>query len=304
MDSGLRPIGTESKPAQEDQNMAHNFLSELTGSFAMPAAENPTVAMVEAAYRHHGLDWRYINCEVTPENLGHAVAGARAMNWAGFNCSLPHKVAVIQHLDGLGTSAEIMGAVNCVVRRGSSYIGENTDGKGFLSSLRELADPAGLSVVMFGAGGAARAVGVELALAGAKTLTVVNRDPERGRAVVDLLNARTAARAELVEWSQTYRVPEATDLVVNATSIGLYPDIEARLDVDLDSLKPSMVVADIIPNPPRTKLIIEAERRGCKVLDGLGMLVNQGVIGIKYWTGVDVDAGVMRQTLHALFLRS
>ena len=82
--------------------MAHNFLSELTGSFAMPAAENPTVAMIEAAYRHHKLDWRYINCEVTPQNLGAAVAGARAMNWAGFNCSLPHKVAVIQHLDGLG----------------------------------------------------------------------------------------------------------------------------------------------------------------------------------------------------------
>ena len=95
-----------------------NFLSELTGSFAQPSAENPTVAMVEAAYRHHGLDWRYINCEVPPEKLGDAVRGARAMGWKGFNCSLPHKVAVIEHLDGLGESAAIMGAVNCVVRRG------------------------------------------------------------------------------------------------------------------------------------------------------------------------------------------
>src|SRR5215470_3528004 len=130
----------------------NSFLSQLTGSFAFPAAENPTVAMIESAYQHHGLDWRYINCEITPQNLPAAVAGARAMNWAGFNCSLPHKVAVIQHLDGLGESAEIMGAVNCVVRRGTSYIGENTDGKGFLSSLRELVDPVGQSVVMFGAG--------------------------------------------------------------------------------------------------------------------------------------------------------
>ena len=121
--------------------MAHNFLSELTGCFAMPAAENPTVAMIEAAYRNHQLDWRYINCEVTPENLGAAVAGARAMNWAGFNCSLPHKVAVIRHLDGLGESAEIMGAVNCVVRRDASYIGENTDGKGFLSRFRKWSIP-------------------------------------------------------------------------------------------------------------------------------------------------------------------
>ena len=281
--------------------MAHNFLSELTGCFAMPAAENPTVAMIEAAYRHHQLDWRYINCEVTPENLGAAVAGARAMNWAGFNCSLPHKVAVIRHLDGLGESAEIMGAVNCVVRRDASYIGENTDGKGFLASLQEVVDPVGLSVVMFGAGGAARAVSVELALAGATSITVVNRDLARGSAVVDLLNQRTGTRSVLVEWSSTYRVPETADIVINATSIGLFPHVDARLDLDVETLRPRMVVADIIPNPPRTRLIVDAEQRGCKVIDGLGMLVNQGVIGVKYWTGIDVDPAVMRNTIADLF---
>jgi len=281
--------------------MARNFLSELTGCFAMPARENPTVAMIEAAYRHHGLDWRYINCEVAPENLGAAVAGARAMNWAGFNCSLPHKVAVIQHLDGLGESAEIMGAVNCVVRRGDRYIGENTDGKGFLASLRELIDPKDRDVVMFGAGGAARAVGVELALAGARSITVVNRDPARGMAVVELLNQRTGTSAELVEWRGTYRVPESAAIVINATSIGLYPDVDARLDLDVQTLRPEMVVADIIPNPPRTRLVRDAESRGCRVIDGLGMLVNQGVIGVKYWTGVDVDPAVMRKTLSDIF---
>jgi shikimate 5-dehydrogenase len=104
--------------------MALNFLSRLTGSFAMPAAENPTVAMVEAAYRHHGLDIRYINCEVPPEKLADAVKGARAMGWIGFNCSIPHKVAVIEHLDGLGDSATVIGAVNCAVRRGEKFIGE------------------------------------------------------------------------------------------------------------------------------------------------------------------------------------
>jgi shikimate dehydrogenase len=280
---------------------AHNFLSELTGCFAFPAAENPTVAMIESAYRHHGLDWRYINCEVTPENLAAAVAGARAMNWAGFNCSLPHKVAVIPHLDGLGQSAEIMGAVNCVVRRGGSYVGENTDGKGFLASLSEIVDPAGRRIVMFGAGGAARAVGVELALAGAAAITVVNRDPTRGKAVVDLINARTRTRADLVTWASRYRIPEGTDIVVNATSIGLFPDVDAMLDVDTETLKPDMVVADIIPNPPRTRLLADAEKRGCRTIDGLGMLVNQGVIGVKHWTGVDVDATVMRKTLSDLF---
>ena len=142
-----------------------NFLSTLTGCFAMPAAENPTVVMVEAAYHHHGLDWRYINCEIPPALLGDAVRGARAMGWAGFNCSLPHKVAVIEHLDGLGQSAEIMGAVNAVVRRGERYIGENTDGKGFVQSLQGLIGPKGKNVMIFGAGGAARAVSVNRARA-------------------------------------------------------------------------------------------------------------------------------------------
>ena len=281
--------------------MSHNFLSQLTGSFAMPAAENPTVAMVEAAYHHHGLDWRYINCEVPPEKLADAVLGARAMGWAGFNCSLPHKVEVIQYLDGLGASAEVIGAVNCAVRRDGKFIGENTDGKGFLQSLMAVISPKGLNAVMFGAGGAARACAVEMALAGLSHITIVNRDAKRGQVLVDLINSKTPAKAELVVWDKAFAVPADTAIVVNATSIGLYPDVDARVNVDMASITPTMVVADIIPNPPRTLLIREAEARGCRVIDGLGMLVNQGVIGIKYWTGVDVDAGVMRRTVEEIF---
>ncbi len=281
--------------------MTHHFLSKLTGSFALPADENPTVAMVEAAYRHHQLDIRYINCEVPPEKLGDAVKGARAMGWIGFNCSIPHKVAVIEHLDGLGESAAVMGAVNCAVLRDGKFIGENTDGKGFLQSLRGVIDPAGKTIVMFGAGGAARAIGVELAFAGAKRIVVVNRTETRGRDLVDLLNSRTKVKAEFVLWSKTYAIPAEAGIVVNATSIGLYPDVNGRLDLEVSTLRPGLVVADVITNPPRSPLIRDAEARGCVVLDGLGMVVNQGVIGIKYWTGVDVDAAVMRRTLEELF---
>jgi shikimate dehydrogenase len=277
------------------------FLSILTGSFATPADENPTVAMVEAAYRHHGLNARYVNCEVAPEALGDAVRGARAMGWVGFNCSIPHKVAVIEHLDGLADSATVIGAVNCVVRRDGRLIGENTDGQGFLTSLQTVVDPSGKALVVFGAGGAARAIAVETALAGASSITIVNRDPARGAELVALVNERTPARAELVVWDGAYVVPAGTDIVVNATSIGLFPDVDAQLDLDLDSLRPGMVVADVIPNPPRTRLIRDAEARGCTVLDGLGMLVNQGVIGIKHWTGIDPDPAVMRAKLEELF---
>jgi shikimate dehydrogenase len=281
--------------------VARSFLSALTGSFAMPAAENPTVAMIEAAYRHHGLAARYLNCEVAPGALGDAVRGAAAMGWVGFNCSIPHKVAVIEHLDGLGESAEVIGAVNCVVRRDGRLVGENTDGQGFLTSLRTVVDPAGRSLVLFGAGGAARAIAVETALAGARAITVVNRDRRRGEELVALLQDRTPAAAEFVPWDGRYRVPETADIVVNATSVGLFPDVDARLDVDPGSLRPHMTVADVIPNPPVTRFLREAEARGCSVLDGTGMLVNQGVISIRHWTGIDADAAVMRRTIDELF---
>jgi len=279
-----------------------SFLSILTGSFAMPAAENPTVAMVEAAYQHHGIDARYINCEVAPDALGDAVRGARAMGWAGFNCSIPHKVSVIEHLDSLGESAAVIGAVNCVVRRGERLIGENTDGIGFLASLRTVADPRGRSLLLLGAGGAARAIAVEAALAGAARITVVNRDRSCGAELVALLNERTPAQADLVVWDGVQRVPEGTDIVINATSVGLFPDVDARLELEAGDLRPGMMVADVIPNPPRTRLIRDAEARGATTLDGIGMLVQQGVAGIGHWTGVDVDPAVMRRALAAIFL--
>lgn len=281
--------------------MTMNFLSSLTGSFAQPAAENPTVAMIEAAYRHHGLEWRYINCEVAPENLAAAVRGARAMGWVGFNCSLPHKVTVIEHLDGLAPSAEIIGAVNTVVMREGLWIGENTDGQGFVEALRPMCEIEGQRVTLFGAGGAARAVAVELALAGAAHIGIVNRGRLRGQELADLVSSRTSASAEYLHWHPAMPIPVGTGIVVNATSIGLYPNVNDQLDVDWSSLRPGMVVADAIPNPPLTHLIRTAEAAGCTVLDGLGMLVNQGAIAIRLWTGVDVDRSVMRRELEAIF---
>ncbi len=280
---------------------ALNFKQELTGAFGCPIAENPTQVMIEAAYRHHGLDWRYLTIEVTKEGLADAVRGARAMGFRGFNCTIPHKVAVIEHLDGLGESARVMGAVNCVVVRDHRLIGENTDGKGFLAALETIAHPRGKRVVVFGAGGAARAVTVELALAGAKSFTIVNRGEERGAELTRLLVDRVKADARFVPWRGTFRVPDGTDIVVNATSIGLYPSVTERLAVDVSTLGPTMIVADVIPNPPRTQLVIDAEKGGCKVIDGLAMLVNQGVIGIKHWTGIDPDPAVMRKALEDVF---
>ena len=280
-------------------SQSQHFLHELVGSLSQGADGNPTVAMVEAAFRHHGLHWRYINMEVSPANLGTAVKGAKAMGFRGFNCSLPHKVSVIAHLDGLGQSAAVMGAVNCVVLRDGRLIGENTDGKGFLKSLQSMIDPQGKSVVLFGAGGAARAIAVELGLAGVRHITIVNRSEQRGAELVNVLREQLQLEAQLVVWSGDYTVPEGTDVVINGTSIGLY-DPEARVAIDLNSLRPGMIAADVVFNPVRTRFLTEAAARGCRPLDGLGMLVNQGIVGIQYWTGIDPQPEVMRQALESV----
>jgi len=278
-----------------------NFKQELTAAFGQPISENPTQVMVEAAYRYHDLDWRYLTIEVAPDGLEDAVKGAKAMGFRGFNCTIPHKVKVIEYLDGLGESASLMGAVNCVVRKDGQWIGENTDGKGFVESLRELTDPSGKNVVIFGAGGAARAIGVEVALAGASKITIVNRTVERGEELTKLLDEKLPVEADFVPWDGVYAAPDGTDVLINATSIGLFPDVDARLDLDIGTLREGMVVADVIPNPPATNLVRDARAKGCKVIDGLGMLVNQGVIGIRHWTGVDPDPAIMRVALEEVF---
>ncbi|MEI2809319.1 MAG: shikimate dehydrogenase [Nocardioides sp.] len=284
-------------PTAAEPSAAPDFLPALTGSFSSPAAGNPTGVMVEAAYRHHGIHARYVNCEVAAGQVTSAVAGAWAMGWIGFNCSLPHKVAVLENLVGLSESAEIIGAVNCAVRADNGFIGHNTDGKGFLTSLQTVADPGGASIVLYGAGGAARAVAVELALAGAAEIVVVNRDRGRGQELVDLIDRRTPARARLEQWQPAHPVPAAADVVVNATSVGLFPDVGARPDLDYATLRAGQVVADVIFNPVSTRLLRAAEEAGCVPLDGRGMLVNQAVEGIRLWTGVEVDAGVMSGVL-------
>lgn len=284
-----------------------NFKQELTGAFGQPIAENPTQAMVEAAYRHHKLDWRYLSIEVAPDGLADAVEGAKAMGFIGFNCTIPHKVSVIQYLDGLGDSALLMGAVNCVVRRGTQWIGENTDGKGFVESLCRRFDPVGKNVVLFGAGGAARAISVELCLAGIAGITIVNRTADRGQSLSELLSTKVtdsvqrALDIQFTLWDGVYEVPSDADLVVNATSIGLYPDTNDTLSIATDSIQSQMFVADVIPNPPETLFIKMAKARGCEVIDGLEMLVAQGVIGIRHWAGIDADAVVMRQALENVF---
>lgn len=261
-----------------------------------PVAGNPTQFMMEKAFAAARLDWRYLTLEVSPENLAAAVSGMRAMGFRGANFTIPHKVAVLPYLDELSEAARLMGAVNCVNRVGTKLVGENTDGKGFVQSLETLTSPRDKRIVVLGAGGAARAIAVELGLSGVAELTIVNRDETRGQQLVKLLREEVHVESRFHHWENDFEVPEGTEVVVNATSIGL-GDATARVPLSINTLDPSMIVADVIFNPPATRLVREAADRGCQVLDGLGMLVNQGVIAFKIWTGADPDVPVMREAL-------
>jgi shikimate dehydrogenase len=276
-----------------------SFRHELTGCFSQGSDSNPTVVMAEAAYKAHGLHFRYINTEVEPKDLEAAVNGARAMNWKGFNCSIPHKTEVIKYLDGLGESATVIGAVNCVVNREGKLIGENTDGKGFVKAFEELRSASGQVIVVLGAGGAARAIAVELALAGAKKIYIVNRTADRGKLLTNLINEKTKATAEFVLWDRTFVIPTDATAVINSTSIGM-AGAGALQDIYYDSIDESMLVADVIINPPSTPFLEEAAKRGAKTLNGHGMVVYQAVVGIKYWTGADVNPEILRAQLVAV----
>ena len=279
--------------------MPANYQAELVGVFGQPVAENPTGVMQEAGFAAAGLNWRYLNFEVPPDRLGAAMAAIDALGMRGINLTIPHKVAVIEHLDELSPEARAIGAVNTVRVEGSKKIGENTDGKGFLRGVRNDAgmDPQGKRVVLLGAGGAARAIGTELVLAGVSDLLVVNRSQERGSGMSEDLKAATGGPVRFRQWSGTLAVPADCDLLVNATSIGLYPDVDAAPDVDLSAAQPGMLVADAVFNPPETRLLAAARERGLETLDGLSMLVYQGVIAFEMWTGQSPDEAAMKAAL-------
>jgi len=281
--------------------MPANFKAELVACFGQPVAENPTGAMQEAAFRALGLNWRYLTVEVPPEKLRDAMVGVRAFGMQGVNLTIPHKVSVIQHLDRIAPDAALIGTVNTVRREGDHLIGENTDGKGFLRGVRTDAglDPKGKRVVVLGAGGAARAILAELALAGAADLLVVNRSIQRGEEMVADLASKTKARIRFQPWHGTYAVPEDADLLVNATSIGLYPDVDSMPPVDLRAARPGLVVCDVVFNPPETPFLKAARQRGLPTLDGLAMLVYQGAIGFELWTGRKAPDAVMIEALRA-----
>jgi shikimate dehydrogenase len=265
-----------------------------------PVRHSVSPAMHAAAFRELGIDARYDLRDVPLDDLGLAIARLREPNVLGANITVPHKQAAMPYLDEIAEAAAEIGAVNTICNRQGRLVGYNTDAPGFLAALAEAGfDPRGATVALLGAGGAARAVAHALAEADAAELFILNRTSDRAVSLAQALVARFGARAywglpatrqQLEEW-----VPRCA-LVVNCTTLGMHEPVSP---LPSSALRPGMLVVDIIYNPPRTRLLAEAEAAGARTQNGLPMLVHQAAAAFALWTGQPAPVETMRAAAQA-----
>ncbi|HOM80244.1 MAG: shikimate dehydrogenase [Armatimonadetes bacterium] len=274
--------------------------TRIAAVWGWPVRHSFSPPMHNAAFRHLGMDWCYVPFEVSPEALPDAVRAVRALGIVGVNATIPHKEALVGLVDEVDPEALAVGAVNTIHNDGGVLRGYSTDGEGFLGALRdEGADPAGKRVVVLGAGGSARSVVVSLARAGASAITIANRTLSRAEVLAELGNewgCKTTRGVSLDAGGLRECIREA-EILVNATSVGMHPRADAPLLVPEDGLHPNLFVYDLIYNPPVTRLMAAAQRRGARAANGLRMLVLQGAASFRIWTGQQPPVAVMERAL-------
>lgn len=274
----------------------------LCGLFGYPVAHSFSPKMHNAAFQDLNLNWVYLPFNVPPEHLKQAVAAVRALNLAGVNVTVPHKQAVLPYLDELTPAADAIGAVNVIINEKGKLIGDNTDGAGFTKALREETGftPKGKCAVILGAGGAARAVAVQLAFEGIKEIAVVNRSLSRAENLAKTLLQRHNVKVSVLTFEQEtilLEVLRGADLVVQATKVGMHPHVEQCLPIPDAALHKNQVVCDLIYNPVATKFLQLAKSAGAVTVNGLGMLLYQGVLAFELWTKTKAPVDVMREAL-------
>jgi len=281
-----------------------NGLTKVCGIFGKPLKHTFSPAMHNAAFEAAGLNYIYVPFEVEENELPAAVKAIKALGLLGVNITIPYKEAVIPYLDEVSVDAGLIGAVNTVVNRQGYLYGENTDGRGFLRAISEELgfNPDGKTVFVLGAGGAARAVAVQLALSGVKKITLANRSKSRAVELAQLIMEKIGTPVQVEDWPsdespQHRSLLEDVDLVVQATPVGMYPQVSATVPLSFEGLKPGAVVCDLIYNPKQTRFLERAVQAGADTMNGLGMLLYQGVLAFELWTGREAPVQVMKEAL-------
>ena len=277
----------------------HTRFGGLLGS---PVAHSLSPAMNNYSFLACGFDAVYLAFDVGEEKLGETVRVFRDLNTFGFNLTMPDKKRVMEYLDEVSQAARLIGAVNTVVNENGRLIGYNTDGSGYTESVREQGfDLKGREVTLLGAGGAAGAAAVQMALDGVKRLHIVNRSSrswEEARHLADRISKETSCRADLTDLADERALEqliERSDLLTNATSVGMAPDTDASPLSDPSVLRSGLVVSDIIYNPRETKLMKQARSAGCRTFNGMYMLLWQGAEAFRLWTGKQMPVEQVRE---------
>jgi shikimate dehydrogenase len=270
--------------------------TQLVGVIGWPVEHSLSPTMHNAAFAALGLDWVYLPLPVYPDHLGEAVRGLRALGFVGVNVTVPHKEAILPHLDDISQAAQVIGAVNTVVVRDGSLYGDNTDARGFIASLRERGfDPSGTYCAVLGAGGAGRAVVHALADTGALQISVYNRTLSRAKGLCrDMAKFHTNVRFEAIPIEDVSAIGEETDLLVNTTSLGMWPQVDESPWPGDVPLPPHLTICDLVYNPGQTLLLSQAQAIGAETIEGLSMLIHQGAVAFELWTGQSAPIDTMR----------
>ena len=280
-----------------------NTDTKLVGLLGHPLKQSFSPTMQNGAFQEAGLNYIYVPFEVTPEDLPDVVKGISKMNFAGFNVTKPHKINIMDHLDEIDKSAEVIGAVNVVTISDGRLKGFNSDGSGFNRSFEEETGTTfkGKNVFILGSGGAARAIAVTLAMEGAEKIYICNRTVEKAEGLAADINkqVRDCASSVPLENSEMEKALGDTEVIINTTSIGMQPEPEA-IPMDKELLDKRFIVCDIVYNPLKTKLLQEAEKLGCQTVEGLSMLLYQGAESFELWTGRNAPLETMESIIKKL----
>ncbi len=270
---------------------------QMTGMLGHPVAENPIDRMFDAVYAHYGLPWQFWKNDIANEaDLAMAVQALRPLGYAGMCITVPWKVAVMHMLDAVDDDVKAIGAANYMTIEDGRLIGHNNDGKGVVKAIEKITPLAGQRVVMLGAGGAGRAMAVELAWAGAAHLTLVTRRQEQGEEVAATVTRASGVPAVWQPWQGEVNVPAGTTLLMNATHLGCAPELEP-VPLNWSTVDAACTVVDVITNPRITPFLATAQKRGCPVVDGVEMLVQLAMQIFQRWTGVSPDEEVFQRAV-------
>lgn len=268
----------------------------LYGVFGDPIRHSKSPVMLNRAFEETGLNAAYAAFHILPGQLEDAIKGIRALQFRGVNVTIPHKLEVMEYLDEIDEGARIIGAVNTIVNDNGRLIGYNTDGIGYVRSLKEETgiELHGKKVLMLGAGGAARGVGYALAKEGAAHIYIANRTREKAEELAQSMSGFTGVTGMGLD--EIADVVGDVALIVNNTSLGMHPNVDS-VPMDTTLVREHMVVSDLVYNPMITKFLRESEACGATIHSGLGMFIYQGAYAFEFWTGVPAPTAAMREAV-------